>query len=174
MTYDVFADSARVHWEGHVGAVEPQAVPFFLYPGMGEGKSARRGSWFDVIRSIPNLMVEGDPIVPHRVLNSVLAEGEHDGGMSGGVEWPRHRLTAVEYREVLGAFVSTGLYLDVETPDWVEKRDDFSAWTIVAIVGCSRSAVDAWREALLRAPGGTDFRRVLDGRDEWLRAFDAP
>lgn len=167
------SDSAREDWENHVGSVDPNAVPFYLLPGVGRGKTARLGRWADVIRAIPLLLMDGDPVPPHAVVNAVLVTGTDHGGMSGGCEWPRHELTRAEYRQLRADLVDAGSVVDLDSPEWVTTPDDFSVWRVVAKVGCSPAAVRAWHDELQSAKGGAPFNWLHSHRDEWLRDFDA-
>ncbi len=171
--YERVADVARRDWESHVADQSQSEVRYFLLPGVGPHKSPRVGRWDEVVRAVPYLLFAGDPVPPIAVLNGVLTGTDGFAGMSGGVEWPRHELTTIEYNHVRERLVDDLGLIDVDAPDWVESREAFRTWTIVARSRCSRAAAEAWLRAVVAAGGGDALTRLHEQKEAWLRAFDA-
>ena len=85
---------------------------------------------------------------------------------------PGHQLTSQEYEQVRRDLIEHADLLDLDAPGWVRSPDDQTVWAIVASTRCSREAAEAWLAALLKAGGGDALRRLHEGRDGWLAAFD--
>lgn len=118
-------DEARDHWERHVGGAYP--VPFFRLPGIGDRKQQSTGTWADVLLALPYVLLDPAPIPPLDVANEILARGFDDTGMSGGCEWPRHRLTPEEYAKLRRELAERGC-LDVEPAEDITTAAEYERW----------------------------------------------
>ena len=69
-------------------------VHYFIIPAVGPGKMPQRGTWTDVVLSIPYFITPKRPLPTLEEVNQALASGCEDAGMSGGAVWPRIKLDA--------------------------------------------------------------------------------
>ncbi len=125
-----------------------------------------------MLGAIPFLLRPGDPVPPIAVVNEILGGSDGHGGMSGGVEWPRHQLTEREYQGVRRQLIEGSALIDIDAPGRVRSREEFRTWTVMAKSGCSRGAAQAWLLAIMETGGGDEQRVLHEQRDGWLRTFD--
>ncbi len=96
----------------------------FVILGM-HGELETSGTLLDLLGAIPYLLMNYVP--PRAVINSILAAGENDAGMSGGARWSGFEIDAAEYADVAGALEQRGLK-KLDCPDWVQTFNDWSIW----------------------------------------------
>lgn len=67
----------------------------------GESSSVEFGDVSDLLRAADSYLFTGGHIPPLRIINSFLATGRSDHGMSGGAEWEPFALTDAEFENLV-------------------------------------------------------------------------
>ncbi len=78
----------------------------FVILGM-HGELETSGTLLDLLGAIPYLLM--DYVPPRAVINSILASGENDAGMSGGARWAAFEIDTDEYADASAALEERGL-----------------------------------------------------------------
>lgn len=114
----------------------------YISPMADEDGNDRMPGWGDLMQ----LLRAADPYTflppempPLRILNSFLATGISDHGMSGGAEWEPFEVSEQEYQDLLAhlatqhgreRFPYEGEIILLDPPDWVKTVEDLSEWKI--------------------------------------------
>jgi hypothetical protein len=102
-----------------------RTVTFNLLSPRGDVITPATGTVAELVREIPYLLAF-DTVPPLGLLNSILASGREDAGLSGGCMWEPFELTEEEYKEMCAGLAADGYHL-VTPAEWVQTRE---AWII--------------------------------------------
>ena len=120
--------------------------------GMG-GEIKTQGTLLDLLSDIPYFLMKYIP--PLAVVNTVLAGGKCDAGMSGGAIWKPFTVSKEQYESLTRELVERGLS-PLDTPDWVITLSDWTIWVCEVDLG-----VPAQRHRELQAVC-QDLERKMD------------
>lgn len=99
---------------------------YYILPGAGGGERKESGTLYDLLASIPYLFSK-KRLPPLAVINSILAHGIEDAGMSGGVRWDPFTISSKEFRVLADHCLSLGFDVP-DAPEWVSTRNYFQIW----------------------------------------------
>ncbi len=105
-----------------------KTIRYKVLPGVGFSffYPSKKGTVLDLLADIPYFL-PSKLVPPLVVVNSVLAQGKDDAGMSGGCKWKPFQLTQAEYDEMVAEMKRLG-FVELQAPDWVVDSRTFGIW----------------------------------------------
>ena len=103
-----------------------EKIVFYQLSGIGDGKSRKEGTLLHLLEAIPYLLLR-KRLPCLRVINSILAGGYEDAGMSGAVQWQSFQINQKQFLKLVAEAESRGIRY-IKNPEWVTCRSDFHIW----------------------------------------------
>jgi hypothetical protein len=111
-------------------------ISYTILPPIGPDELEEEGSLLEFLLNLPHLFYFG--YVPSlEVINSFLAEGVDDAGMSGGCRWEPFQITPADYEEVIERLknIANPSHKFVQVPDYVINKLEWFAWVMHEEIG---------------------------------------
>jgi len=132
-----------------------------LLPATGPYNIPSKGNVVELLFEIPYLFTF-DLIPNLDVINSILATGNLDAGMSGGAEWKPFKIDDEAFNTLLSLLMDKEPRLEyIEQPEWVVDYNSFSIWKMYVKKGIP------WQYHLQQS------NKVEALRKQWLKAIEA-